>query len=908
MKGKKLLAGVISAAMLLGSMSFTAFAAGNVAKIGNTEYATFADALTAANQGTGDVTIELIGDAQYAGHVSATYPTTVKLDNNTLTLDATNLPNPCIGVYGNINFVGKDKESSKINIITDSTKSGGDALFGIGWVGNTSSVTMSNLTFDAPTEFNNACGFIGVYNSSSAKFDNVSINAGNNTCTGEYACNTVFYGEGHNAGTTVELNDTTVNVENTDCGFYGFPNASIENLDFEGKVNEFMFSVVSGSVKNSTFKYSDDTTITRSVVRDSDTTINLELENTVFENVPTCTDGVFKIKDGETVLKADERTTVSSASNVTNQTSFVAKIGDTNYATIEQALKAAPAGAEITLLADVEVNSTNAPSSANIIRRGIWWRKDGNVDDSVVINMNRHAVNIKTPDVQYREITFKNGTINVDEMTAPTAVFHMYGSSDLTFDNVEINANKLSGCYLIDTEFWENITPVVTFKNGSKLNINRETQAKLSSVFCTNCAGKLIVENSDINVSNIIGKVILWGDVTIKGNSHITADVVGDGIRLGANASDALKIVASDDGAPVINITVANDDTQRFGIRIDDENVTYTKDDAAVVNATFRRNVSLTSITDKINVFVESAGTNGEYNIVLKADENKKINEFVNAELKIATNAPGYEVVEANDNITIIKNNAKDDVYSFNYTSVQRDVVSEIVIGKIVIPAVGDYKVGVDKTYANKVIATKYNTTDEKEYEGDVLVVADATSATVAQAKRNVKVNIEFEHDINANVAAAYNNMKITIKDVFGGKATENVEITSANAGNVEFTDVPVGLITVTLEAPGFRKYAYQTNLEEGDVELELNFWNSVKVGVNNKVEVNGKVMNHNFLVGDIAMDYVIDDYDLAAVTSYYGTYDINDSNAERLVKYDLNRDGNIDITDVAYVLHSLGY
>ena len=63
--------------------------------------------------------------------------------------------------------------------------------------------------------------------------------------------------------------------------------------------------------------------------------------------------------------------------------------------------------------------------------------------------------------------------------------------------------------------------------------------------------------------------------------------------------------------------------------------------------------------------------------------------------------------------------------------------------------------------------------------------------------------------------------------------------------------------------------------------------------------------MPNNFVVGDIVMDYTVDKYDLAAVTSYYGTYRLADTSK---IKYDLNRDGNIDITDVAYVLHNFGF
>ena len=51
-------------------------------------------------------------------------------------------------------------------------------------------------------------------------------------------------------------------------------------------------------------------------------------------------------------------------------------------------------------------------------------------------------------------------------------------------------------------------------------------------------------------------------------------------------------------------------------------------------------------------------------------------------------------------------------------------------------------------------------------------------------------------------------------------------------------------------------------------------------------------------------MDYIVDEYDLAAVTSYYGMYGIE--NNDKFLMYDLNRDGNIDIIDVAFVLHTL--
>mgnify|MGYP002538103148 CR=1 FL=1 len=62
-----------------------------------------------------------------------------------------------------------------------------------------------------------------------------------------------------------------------------------------------------------------------------------------------------------------------------------------------------------------------------------------------------------------------------------------------------------------------------------------------------------------------------------------------------------------------------------------------------------------------------------------------------------------------------------------------------------------------------------------------------------------------------------------------------------------------------------------------------------------------------NFLAGDIVKDNSINIYDLSAVVAYFGT-EMATSEYNKYAKYDLNRDGNIDITDVAYVLHNFGF
>jgi len=158
---------------------------------------------------------------------------------------------------------------------------------------------------------------------------------------------------------------------------------------------------------------------------------------------------------------------------------------------------------------------------------------------------------------------------------------------------------------------------------------------------------------------------------------------------------------------------------------------------------------------------------------------------------------------------------------------------------------------------------------------------------------------------INHDLKALWDNNEITVtvKDAYG----ELVGTDDISDGIASFNNVKIGRITVTLEAPGFRKFVYETTLDEDDdATVVLYFWNDVKKDAYKlPIEKDATPVAHNFVVGDIVMDYTVDKYDLAAVTSYYGMYNIK--NNAKYLKYDLNRDGNIDIRDVQYVLHTMG-
>lgn len=313
----------------------------------------------------------------------------------------------------------------------------------------------------------------------------------------------------------------------------------------------------------------------------------------------------------------------------------------------------------------------------------------------------------------------------------------------------------------------------------------------------------------------------------------------------------------------------------------------------------------------------------GLYNIVLNAADGADIYEFVSAELTFANTSKtvanedmNYEILGIDGTTNAEKSIEKADTYALRLVDdAERMTGSKLVIGQVRFYGQGDINFTVSK---GKVVTTEYGTNlgryytlDADDTTDDTLKVDAITNGAVEEVTRTVVVNVAYNHALDGTYWND-NQITVTLKDGFGN-VYDAVDLTN---GVATINNVKLGRLTVTLEAPGFRKYVYNTTLEAGadaNDALVLNFWNNVK----RNEELNGVVveplaeietgkgfMAHNFVVGDIVMDYTVDEYDLAAVTSYYGMYELTD--ADKYIKYDLNRDGNIDIIDVHYVLHTL--
>ena len=214
------------------------------------------------------------------------------------------------------------------------------------------------------------------------------------------------------------------------------------------------------------------------------------------------------------------------------------------------------------------------------------------------------------------------------------------------------------------------------------------------------------------------------------------------------------------------------------------------------------------------------------------------------------------------------------------------------------------------------------NIVDNYTVAARTLVVNDVANNGVIDTQidpetENLTVKVSFPNAVKNN-AAAYQNMKVTVS---GNGVNEVAELgTDANFTEPKTTGTEVtpgyytvnfenklvknNTYTVTVSGAGYRTARYTVSMTG---KKTLNFWNNVKDALTFVEENVGTGSKTNFLAGDIVKDGQINIYDLSAVVSYFGTNGLSASNHPEYAKYDLNRDGVIDSMDVAYVLVSWG-
>ncbi len=257
-------------------------------------------------------------------------------------------------------------------------------------------------------------------------------------------------------------------------------------------------------------------------------------------------------------------------------------------------------------------------------------------------------------------------------------------------------------------------------------------------------------------------------------------------------------------------------------------------------------------------------------------------------------------------------------------------------------------------------IVTQYTAADE------TLVVPEAMNVSSELEKKTLRAYIVFPNSINKNVTEQYNNMKLVIDGTIFSGVEEPVAVKFGESGtgisnrhgsvivdeaveplvsvtndwrNPNLTDIvpkgeygfPSGTrytfysfsidvpknnkYTLTFSAAGYRTYSVDATVED---DTAVVVWNNAMdnpravVGklnaVNNYILSNEKEAKETFLAGDIDDSKHIDIYDLSAAVAYFGKGNLyTDDTEHEFVRYDLNRDGNIDSKDIAMVLVSWG-
>ena len=596
----------------------------------------------------------------------------------------------------------------------------------------------------------------------------------------------------------------------------------------------------------------------------------------------------------------------------------VAENGKSKYSSFADALADAKDGDTITILAG-EYNGFNVPTELNNVTFVGETDAEGNnlvtiktLEDGITSHNGGIFVGSET--TTFKNLNFTAGTVKgVKSGWMSSSLGNTNGDTgmssslkNLTVDNCNFTG---SGAY---QAIWTN-QGNVTVKNSTITKYDTAVDT-----YGIHADQKMVIENTEIaDVRNAFhtGEAEVGSRIVVK-ETTIDSDVIDIGgaaavTITNSEISNAVVTTYTENNQMTISGTLLINSVINEEAKGKYNGVNIAEDYDAAIAAVAANNEI---ISTKLNISFRQVEA-GLYNIVLNGEDD--IYEFVGAELTFKNESTtfgneymNYEILGIGGKTNAEKSIEKADTYALRLVDgAERMSGRDLVIGQVKFYGQGDINFTVSE---GTVVTTEYGTNLGQYYtlDANTLTVDAITNGAVDEVTRTVVLNVAYNHALDGTywkdaAGNAANQITVTLKDGFGN-VYDAEDLTN---GVATINNVKLGRLTVTLEAPGFRRYVYNTTLTEGDSALVLNFWNDIKRGTVQsplaeiEAGVSGKT-NKNFVVGDIVMDYTVDEYDLAAVTSYYGMYELTD--ADKYIKYDLNRDGNIDIIDVHYVLHTL--
>ena len=970
MKGKKLLAGVLSAAMVLGTMALPVFADGetDVYTIGEGQtYGTFADALAADDTDSdGVITYKIYGKVVLPdGGIKlgkdgiTTINFTKGSDDAELSIEGTGL-----------NIIGFDhaKDLEKINY----TGLKLSRLNGA-WVGDAAHL---NQFFTTTIRSNSN----GVVTYTDCTFPNGS---GSNTYGKTVYTDCTFSNDNADTkynlwirGGETEINGGTMTGAAgiklyTDDSTKVFGDTKIDGVNFENITKKpAIVASQQGKIEitNSTVSNCGYGLIANESNQGADLA-DITVDGKAPEYVASVGGNLY------TEIKYAEK---EAADKGTKTEALIAKVGDKYYSSVDEAVEAAQAAttdkwhiAKITLLTNDALDISKGPDnyiSYNITKNDTVITGERIADDahksyykltnastlyipadvdSLILENVKNLCRIEL--AKGADVTLKlNGDnelagnifvpegakLTIEDVTADgSGRLAVYNTADKKYIPRGMNAFGAGDDYsaAIGGSQTQNGGEIViksgeieAYSNyGSAIGGGQQKTAKVTIL-----GGKIKAEAS--YGCAIGGGQQSVGDVTISGGIIDAKSDRGAAIGGGQQATGDSNIIISGG-----DITVASD----FGENLLG-NSTGEPAGAKISGGTFNVAVSdycedgfspklvngkyvVDDSADTLNLFFKQHSDDKTvYDIVLNGD-GKDINRLNAAEFTFkltTTDAITYEIAAAEKMALIPQENEKYE-FHFDGKDAVADTGADITIGTVKFDGYGAFTFEatdgrVTATTTSDNLVTEFVTTATTGK--GTLVIDDPESiinGNITIPSHMLTVNVLMNHSIGDN-AADYQNMAVAISggDLAGKVLTYNLgdadnaaitKVTNANGKVISYrvkTKLSENrLYTVTVTGAGYRTARYTVTMNDNKT---MNVWNNA-MSEDTVVVDKTKAMT-NFLAGDIVKDGNVNIYDLSAVVAYFGTDNLV-TDHPTYAKYDLNRDGVIDMMDISIVLTSWG-
>ena len=905
MKGKKLLAGVLSAAMVLGTMAFPAFAEENP---GTNPVEEFMSLKAQSVNDTHEIDLngEIVNvDGEYWSNIYAD----ITIKNGTINFSDFTTPDGIfrIGYWSCDHPVTLTLENMTINVTNVTTSTGVFTM-----QNQDDTLVLNNSTINA-TEITNTPGIFYTPNGVDSVRGSVKITGGRmNVETGS----ALFFNN------DVDLNSTAITC----------------------KVDRPVFRQSAGSVEDTTIIVNDVIDgATRGIVEDvagnPDGTVKFKKSHV---NAP---EGQVLVKTntlGKILAVADNASTYTvgetvkpMASEETGVQLFTASIGDNYYISLEDAVAAAQDGDTITILGKIAVKPGDLPSSKSSIGAKTLTFKGADENSKMTFV---DGVNGDGSDNAYyahgSNLTFDGLKITWIDVTNYQGIMH---PASVEYKNCTIsgmltlygNKNTFTDCHFVqnaDNKYGYNIwtwgSMETEFKNckftcrGKSINVygGGDYASKDDYLAATN-QKKLTIDNCEFYVENKVDGCDASA-IAIKTKECPYDITIKDSTAVGFVESKTPGSQLYDVKDMHTDVAAADEKTT---VTVNENSVDLTAVKEALANGS--TNPSDAKPVIKIALVKNDAASTEDSHVYdIKVVSDSDINKLNSTDLtfSFATDKANEYAITAAENV-VLTNDGNSHRYMFSYKNgTVRETAKEITIGQATVTGYGKYTLKVDDSASTNVVnATTLAASLVDSYVTDgsadgKLDIADSTTDENGQQQeikiptRKLSVKIYMNNKV-ADQLKAYQAMKV---DIAGGEYSETIALGSdavAQAAKVYTVekDLPINTAyTVTVSGAGYRTARYTVNLTS---DKTLNFWNNV---ADNAIEVelgnDAYKKDVTFLAGDIVKDGTINIYDLSAVVSYFGTINNVDAESE-YAKYDLNRDGKIDSKDVAYVLVSWG-